>query len=167
VTTSKILLPLNIGLAAGALALGYGLDGRLLEAGLCLALGSAWLLGWWRHWVWVATPGLVLCSAAATVGLLLDLAAAWPLLGLVAALVAWDLDAFLQRLAGAARVAGQGDLERHHLVRLLIVSGLGLGLGGLALELRIDLGFGLLLLLGLLVVIGFSQVVGFLRRESE
>lgn len=108
----------------------------------------------------------VLFVGAAAFGLGQDLPSGWMLLGLVAALSAWDLAHFAHLLDGAEGVEQRRLLERRHLRRLLIVDGLGLLLGGAALTVQIQLGFGLVLLLGLLALLGLSRAVRFLRREG-
>jgi hypothetical protein len=152
---------------AAALALGYGLGGPWIGVGLILAVGWLWLAGQWRGWGWVASSALVLLVGTAAFGLWLGLGTAWMLVSVVAALSAWDLDHFTQRLKRAGRVEGARALERTHLWRLLAVDGLGFTLGALALGLRIQFGFGAALVLGLLAVWGLSRVVGFLRREGD
>jgi len=166
-TMSDWLLPASIVLATGALALGYGLGGMALWVLPIVALGGLWLLALWRRLAWAAWLGLALYAALAAAGLLLGLAGGWMLLGLVAALAAWDLDWFLHRLKQVGWVAEEGDLARRHHLRLLLVLGLGLLPAAVALELELDLGFGIVLLLGSLAIFGLSRAVGFLRRESD
>jgi hypothetical protein len=89
------------------------------------------------------------------------------LVGVVAALAAWDLDCFVWRMRAAGRVEDAGFLEQHHLQRLLTVSGAGLILGAVALSLRIRLGFAAAFLLAFLAVLGLSRVIGFLQREGD
>ncbi len=135
-TLSERLLWASIGLAAGTLALGYGLAGILLGALAAVILGGLWLVGQWRQLAWVASLGLVIAAGMAAAGLLLGVGAGWSLVAVVAALSAWDLDAFARRLNRAAKVEGQADLERQHLLRLLAVDGLGLVLAAVALGVR-------------------------------
>ena len=160
------LLPVSIGLTACALALGYATSGLWTEALLIAALGFLWLLGRWYGWGWVASVALVFFVGAAVVGLWLNLGAGWMLLGVVAALCAWDLDHFVQRLMSVGRVERERELERAHLQRLLIVSGLGFLLAAVALGINVKLDFGAVFLLALLAVLGLSRAIGFLRRES-
>ena len=164
---SRAVLWESIAVAAGALALGYGLGGYGLPALLVAALGGLWLLGRWRVWPWVAPAGLACFTLVAGAGMLLDLGAGWMLLGGVSALVAWDLDDLVRRLARAGRAEAQATIERRHLGRLAAVAGLGLALAALPPGLRLDLGFGLVLLLGLLAVLGLGRVVAYLRREGD
>jgi hypothetical protein len=163
------LLPASIGLATGALALGYGLGGLWTWMPLIVALAFLWPVGQWRGWGWSSSLGLVFSATLAAVGLLLGLAAGWMLLGLVAALAAWDMDGFRQRLRSVERVdaPAQRDLERRHIQRLLAVAGLGLLLAAVVLGIRLELKFGAVLLLGLLAILGLSQAIGFLNRESH
>jgi hypothetical protein len=161
------LVSLSVGLATCALALGYALGGYWTWAPFIVALGPLWLLGLWRDWGWMASLGLVLFIGAAVGGFYLDLTAGWMLLGAVAALVAWDLHSFRQRLRSVGRVGGARELERRHLWRLLVVSGLGLLLAGTALGIKVKFSFAVACLLGLLAALGLNRTIGFLRRESD
>ena len=165
---AKLLFSSTI-LATVALALGYGLVGLWTGAIFVTALGFLWLIGQRRGWGWMASVMLMLFVSAASIGLRLNAQDGWMLFGVVAALSAWDLDHFAQRLSGVGqdRVEETRELERRHLERLLIVDGLGLLFGVVALGIEVDLGFGTVLLLGLLAILGLSRVVGILRRESD
>jgi hypothetical protein len=161
------ILPSSTVLAAAALAVGYGLEeawGGVVVAGI---VGGFWLFGQWRRWGRVASVALVLLTGAAAVGLWLGVVGGWALVGVVAALVAWDLDRFTWRMRTAGCVVDADALERHHLRRLLVVGGTGLLLGVVALSVRVRLGFAAAFLLGLLAVLGLSRAVGFLRREGS
>ena len=89
------------------------------------------------------------------------------LFGMSAALAAWDLDYFAQRLRSVEYTTRAHDLERRHLRRLLVVEGLGLLLGAVALGVKVRFSFATACLLGLVAVLGLSQAVGFLRHESD
>jgi len=160
-------LPASIVLAAGALALGYGLNGSWSIVIVIAVPGVLWLLGQWRGWGWTASVGLVCFVVIAAVGLGMRLWDGWMLAGVVGALSAWDLDHFARRLRGPGKVEGAHALERRHLQRLLIVDGAGLLLGAVALRARIELGFGAALLLGVLATLGLTRAIGFMRRQSD
>lgn len=163
--TTRLLLISTVA-STCTLAMGYALDGVWQGALLIVALGFLWLFDQWRGGSWVASVGLVFFVGAAAAGLWLDLGDVWMLLGVVAALSAWDLDRFARRQKNAERVENVQQLERRHLWRLLIVDGLGFLLAVVGLGLKIKVSFGVALLLVLLAVLGLSRVVGFLRRES-
>jgi hypothetical protein len=154
-------------LAAGALAIGYGLHGWWLWTTGIGLLGVLWVLGYWRGWGWMASVGLVGFVAAAAVGLLLDLGIGWMVFGLVAALCAWDLHRFVLCLERVDRVVDERTMTQRHLSRLLAVAGLGLVLAFVAMRIQVRLTFLMALLLGLLAVWGLSRAVGFMRRESD
>ena len=160
------LLPVGTVLAAAALATGYGLNGSWGGAVVALVVGAVWLAGQWRRWGWVASVALVLLIGVAAVGLGGGVGGGWMLVGVVVALVAWDLDRFAWRMRVAGYVEGVDALERRHLRRLLIVAGAGLLLGAVALSVKIRLGFAVAFLLAFLAVLGLSQVVRFLQREG-
>ena len=164
--TARLMLISTI-LAASTLGLGYALNGLWGGALLALAVGILWLIGQRYGGGWVAFMSLALFVGMAAAGLELRWGAGWTLLGIVAALSAWDLDHLAQRLRHAEQVREERRLERQHLWRLLSVDGLGLLFAAIALGIRIELGFGLALILGLLAVVGLSQALRFLRRESD
>jgi hypothetical protein len=167
VSLTAKFVPVGIGLATVALALGCTLGGLWFVAVPILILGVAWLVGQSRGWPWIASLGLALSTVAAAAGLLLGLGAGWMLAGLVAALAVWDLYHFSHALESVPRVEGERSLERRHLQRLLMAVGLGVLLAAVALGVRVSLGFGLVLLLGLVAILGLSQAVAFLRTESD
>jgi hypothetical protein len=162
----KRLAALCIGLAAASLAAGYGLGGRPVEALLVLLLGALWLGGEWRGWSWAAAAGLAGCVGVAAVGMWLDLAAGWMLVGLVSALSAWDLSAFASWLERVQSAEKAQMLLREHLRRLLVVDVVGVLLAGAALFIRLRLGLALMLLLATVLFLGVSRAVSFLRREA-
>ena len=152
-------------LASAVLSLGYAWSGWLIGAIPLAAWGLLGLVGLWRGWDWVGSASLVLFVLAAAIGFLLNLGPGWMLVGLVTALVCWDLDHFVQRLRDVEEAQRPG-LERAHLLRLVPLVLAGLVLGGAALVVRTRLGFGLALLLGLLLVIGLSQTIGPMVRRT-
>ncbi len=164
--TARLML-ISTTLAASALTLGYALNGLWGGALLILALGILWLMGQRYGWGWMASVALVVFMGAAAIGLQLRWGVGWALLGMMAALSAWDLDHFAQRLARAGQAGQARELERQHLRRLLLVDGLGLLLAAIALGLQVKLDFGLACILGLLAIVGLSQAIRFLRRESD
>jgi hypothetical protein len=161
------LLPAGTVLAATVLAMGFGLNELWGGAVMVGVVGALWVVGQWRRWGWVASVALVLLIGAAAVGLGLGVGGGWMLAGVVATLAAWDLDRFAWQMRAAGRVEGADAFERRHLQRLLIVGGAGLILGAVALSLRMRLGFAVAFILALLVLLGLSRVVGFLRREGD
>ena len=85
----------------------------------------------------------------------------------VAALAAWDLDQFAQRMRAAARVDDAPGQERRHIQRLSIVVGVGGLLGIAALGFQVRLSFGLALLLALLMMLCLGLVIGYIRRAGD
>ena len=80
---------------------------------------------------------------------------------------AWDLSFFLRRLNSVQKIANERNLGRIHLGRLFMVEGAGLVLGMVALLVRLDVPFGLLLVLIYAAVLGVSQVVLYVRKQME
>jgi hypothetical protein len=164
--TATVLLA-SIGLSAGAIALGYERGGDRRGATLALAVGLLWILSTRYDWGGMAASlGLVGLVGVAALGLLPGLGAGWMVCGVVAALSAWDLDRFARRLGQAGQVEKVRRLEAVHLRRLAVVDGVALLIATVALGIRVEIGFGMALLLGGLAILGLSQMVGALRRET-
>jgi hypothetical protein len=164
--TGRVLLA-SIGLAMGSLSLGLALGGQWAWIPLVAAVAAVWLLGLRRGWDWTGPGGLVCYTGMAAAGLLLDLQVGWMVLAMVSTLTAWDLDHFVRRLKRVDGVGPDRSLERRHLLRLLMVDGVGLLLGAIALQIEVRLTFATILLLVLLAAVGLGQAIRFLRRESD
>lgn len=108
---------------------------------------------------------VVLVSGAAATGAWLGLDPYLLLLGLIAALSAWDLDAFSRQVQDTDAV--KPALEGRHLRRLLVVDGIGLVSAGLALTVQVRLSFGLAMAVAIAALVGLSRAIGFLRRDGH
>jgi hypothetical protein len=157
---------ISIILATLSLGLGYAMGRLWAGAALSVALGVLWLLGRRRGRGWAASVGMTCFVGTAALGIWWQLSAPAMLVGSVAALAAWDLDHFTERMRSTDHVVGQDGMVRSHLRRLLIVSGIGLLLGGVALGVQIELSFGWALLLGASAILGLSRARGFARRAD-
>lgn len=165
-----VALIASIVLAASALILAYALGALWLPAAAILLLGAAWIVGQQLSWRGGAWPMMGLFVVVAAAGAWLELNPILLVVGLIAALSAWDLDGFARQLRRVDAVEQEQGLQRRHLRRLLLVDGLGLLLAVLALNLEIDLSFGVALILGLIALLGLSlglrPAMGFFRREG-
>jgi hypothetical protein len=164
---SRRVGPLCLGLATGALAAGYGLEGHWGWTAVIGLLGTIWLFGFWQCWPWLASVSLVGFAVTAAAGIWLEVGAGWMVLGLIAALCGWDLHRFSLILGSVERIEAQRELEQQHLLRLLAVFGLGSLLAATSLTIEIRLSFLPALLLGVLAVWGLNRAVHFLRREGD
>ena len=155
----------SIGAATLALLLPFVLAGHWLFS-LAIALGGLfWWYGSTRRFPGLSSVFLVAVAAFCVLGVWIDLPALYFLAAMLAGLTAWDLDRFAQRLDGVDRVEAEPVVVRKHLLRLGLVDGLGLIVGGAALLLRTTLSFGWVLLLALVTVIGLTQVYNRFKKE--
>lgn len=196
-STVTRIMTISTLVATAALALGYGLNRRPIGALIFVALGLLWLVGQRYAWRAFAGLGLLGFATGALLGTLYGVQNGWLLVAITAALVAWDLHHFTQhmrdskeqtpvsersetatadaeadadtvRLNTRARLETEARaLERAHLQRLAIVSGLGLLLGTLALTIRLTLRFGFIVALGVVAIFGLSRLIHYLRQESD
>jgi hypothetical protein len=153
-------------LATLGLALGFTLGGEELLAPVVTILGILWLVAVQREWQWVTTIALIGFVVGAAFAALKGFLPGLMLVVLVAVLSAWDLVSMLARFGRVKKEAVEGGIERRHLYRLAAVDGIGLLLGSAGLLLKLNLSFGVELLLGLVVAIGLSQLILYLRRSN-
>jgi hypothetical protein len=163
------LIVLAAWLTAGAsAAVGFGLHRRWNEMILGLGFTALVLFGETKSWKdRVAGPGFAGFAMLATVGLLRGIPALSGLLTVAAALIAWDLQHYGQRLDQVARIEAEPTLIQDHLRRLFMTVGAGVVLAGIALLVRTDYSVNILIVLGLVVAFGLSRAVTYLRRESD
>jgi hypothetical protein len=157
----------SVAVAGVALATGYALARRPIWTGVIAVAALLWLLLQSRGSAKLGELGLIAGVSAAGIGVLFDVGAGWMLVGLVATLTAWDLAAFSVWLQDCPTADEARALVRVHLQRLLVADALGLALALVALQLRVRPRLGILLLLGLVLAVGLSQLVRYLRRQTE
>ena len=164
----KFANSLNITIVAAlAMIAAYALSALWVGSVISLALGLIWLVGQQRQVKWLVDLGLIAFTAIAAFGVWWGVAAGWMLFGTVAALAAWDLAHFTRRLEQADQVAAEARLRQAHLQQLLLIVGLGIGLGGVALGIQLKMNLGWGIALGLLVTIGLSRVLGSVKNANN
>jgi len=156
----------SIILASSAFIVAYGLGVLWLPTVAILVLGVAWILAPRAAWPWLPWVMMTLLVVIAAVGAWLALRPVPLVVGLVAAVSAWDLDLFVRQLRRVDRVERGDRLKRRHLRRLVAVDGVGLLMAILALTVEIQLTFALALGLGLAALVGLSRLIVFLRQET-
>lgn len=176
--TTSLRLALIAGLGLG-MAAGFGWGGHPWLAAAAGILGAAWLaleaplrpapagsMGRRRPFAagWAASLGLAAFCGLAAIGDLLNLPGWLALASVLLALAAWDLARLDRRLQEALDPATAKRIERRHLTRLGLALALGLALGGLALSVRVSLGFGPALALGLLGLIALGLAAREVRK---
>ena len=155
----------TVALAMSAPAIGALLQGAW-PAGLGLsAIAALWLNA--RRWRWLNGLSFALYIAGSAIMVGLGVGMGWLLVGVTAALAAWDLEAFGARLASVERVENEHALMRTHLQRLGLVCAGGLLLGAGASLIRLQLRFGGALLLALLAVLGLGYVLRSIGESGQ
>lgn len=153
--------------ATVSLSLSYTLISEWWLALCCLILGGLW--GWDFRTAardWTASISLAACLGLAVSGLLLEAGVAWICLSVIAALSAWDLHNFSLRLRWASQEASM-KLVPHHLRRLALSNGLGLLLAIMALTIRTNIGFGVILFLTAIAIVFVGRFINIFRRTSD
>lgn len=155
---------ISLVISVGTLAWGFYEAGLNRAALGILGFGLLWLLACLRRWRWFTALGLFVTILTAAAGLWLGLAPGWMLVGAMGGLLAWDLDDFIRRLRLAAEVDDLTGLEHRHLIRLMILAVAGLTLASAAMYLRLRFTFAWAFFLVLVVALGVTRLVTWLRR---
>jgi hypothetical protein len=163
----KILSAISIILSVLSLAIGCTLAGFWPGAIFTTFAGLLWLIALWRGWRPMMGLSVTMLAGIAGLGAWLSVSAGWLLFSIVATLIGWDLGDFDHRFGQIGQAQGYKALQRIHLRRLAVVAGLGLLLGGVALSFEFKLNVWWGIFLGVLVIVGLSQAIGRLRRESD
>lgn len=157
----------HVAVGVGALALGYGLAGQFWAALVFALLGALWFAGQRSGNRSLEGLMLLIFCAAAGIGFWTRVPGVALLVSVVGVLGAWDLDNFLRRLGSVGRVDFQSGLGREHMRRLVIIEGVGLVAGLVALTAQARIPFWWEGLLALLAVVGISRIIAFIRRQTE
>ncbi len=166
-TLSKWLAYGSIAIAALGLAVGCTLAGKELLAPVVTILGIVWMVAVMRQWFVVSEIAMVIFISGAVYGTWQGFLPGLMLVVLVASLSAWDLVSMLARFKKVKRESIGEGIERRHLIRLAAVDGLGLVSGAAGLLIRTRLNFVMIVLLGLIVAIGLSQLLFRLQQSRE
>jgi len=161
------LQPLFIGLTTIAVSLAYGTGNLENVALVVVLLGAFWITGCYKGWSWLNSMMFLVFVGFCTVGLYFNPAGEWLFLGLIGTLSAFDMSRFEQRKTRAVIIKTKHDLEKHHLLRLVIVILLSLVLGIITASIKINIKFGAVLTLGLLAVLCLNRVTIYLKRENK
>ena len=163
----RYLAQVAIGLATFVLGASFVIAGLWPALAFVAAWGGMWLAGQRLGWGWTGSAGLTGFVVMAVFGIWSDVTPLGALAATVAAVGAWDLQRFRERLDAVDRVEDEASLTGAHLRRLLPVLLAGALAGFVALEVRLALSFGWALLLGALAILGLSQAIGFIQRRGE
>lgn len=131
--------------------------------------GVGGLFGLWAAWRGAKAAGNVLLlffALVAAIGILRQMNPQWALIGLVAALAGWDLLHFYWRWDGVKNQQDGNLLARRHLLRLGALSLIGFVTAEMAILFRTRMGFGLLVLIGMMAIIMVGWVVNLVRRQN-
>jgi hypothetical protein len=161
-----VLLAESICILVGMLSLiaGYIQFNLFPIASGCFIVGSLWLLLLRRRFSWVASSGMIVFGFAAGMGAWIGLSPVLMACSVLGNLLAWDLDDFSRRLQRAAPEDNLRQLGKMHILRLILMGGVGLSLILVASFIHLWISFGWMFLLALVAILGMVQMVNHLRR---
>ena len=134
---------------------------------IILLVGGLWGVSIWRAWRKVEVLSLFFVILGISVAAIADGSRLLLLVSALAILATWDLSAFQGTLAANEGIYAEGELIRTHLLRLFSVLIVGATLPMIAFALQFDLKFWQVFLLGIVLLLGLSQVFSQLKRSSH
>lgn len=161
---SKFILYFAVFVAVFSLVLGIVLNQESVRMLIPLFLGASWLVSIHQKWAWgptICAFGLLLFAS-----ILHNISEIWLYICLLGCLVAWDLSYFLLDMQLAELVRQEKSIENDHLARLALIVGLSTIILFISKGLSIDLSFGWVLILGLVLIFGFSRAINMIRESS-
>jgi hypothetical protein len=157
----------SIAIATLTLAVSFANVGFLWGIGLALFVGAAWAVSVWRSWGMGKTVSLFcIILGISMVAVQTESARVSLLISALAALAAWDLISFAQVLQDFEQIIAEEELIRAHLLRLFSLLIVGLALPLIAFMLQFELRFWQAFLLGVILLVGLSQVFSQFKRSS-
>ncbi len=148
-----------------SLAVGHFLAGHPVWVFVAIFLGIFWAFAHLRDWAWANSLSFLLFCITIVMGTFFDVAIIWLIMGVVSALVAWDISYWTTRKNRVGRIDREDIMVKQHLRRLGGVLVIGLGFSLLALNLHLTLTFGWILILGFVMILALSRVVSYLRDQ--
>ncbi|HFQ94278.1 MAG TPA: hypothetical protein ENK32_09730 [Anaerolineae bacterium] len=149
------------------LAVGFVVNGRPEGLIVIIPLAVFWLVGEGRGWRWASSLSLLFYALTTMGAIWLGTLPLLAILGLVTAVIAWDISNFNRLLDGMSRVYKEDLIVQQYRRRLISVAALGVVIAILATTIQISFSFVAALVLGLVAIAGFSFAISFLRRESD
>ncbi len=151
----------------GALAFGYHLAGFAPFVRWIIFFGVVWLVAVWQRWRWFAYIGIVFNLLVAALGLwLLNFPPGWMFAGAIGGLLAFDLTRFWDQVRFMVSDEERRGLETRHLIRISVLTIIGMTLASLAMLVKLQFTFQWVILWVVVVVLGLAQLINWFRKRS-
>jgi hypothetical protein len=160
----KPLFYINIIIATISLVMGFTNKEYSPAALTIIVIGIFWGLSSFLSCKWVNSLSLAGFIAIAAIGTWLEVNLILLLVGVIGALIGWDLADFLFQEKLADRIDNEVRLVRVHFIRIAIITILGIGLSLLSRSIKMQITFAWALLLGMILVIALSRTTGYLKN---
>ena len=161
-----VALIVSIVAATAGISAAFMVGSLWIPAAAIVLLGIVWAGARRARGDWIAWTMMGLFTVVAAAGAWLELRPVFLVIGLTAAVSAWDLDHFRRQLDGADLVERRTVLSQRHLRRLALVDAISIIAAAAALNVRVELSFAVAVLLGLVALIALSRTVSFIRRDE-
>jgi hypothetical protein len=123
-----------------------------------------WLISFHNSWKWGNPLGFVGFITIASLGTWMEISLIWLLIGFTGALIGWNLSDLLSQEKIADRLDNLVQLERVHLIRITVISVIGITLSLLATTINIQITFAWALLLGIILVFALGRTIGYFKN---
>jgi len=135
----------------------YSFGGYWIPSIACYLLILLWGIGVHLEKPTLISVTIIVHSLLLAIGTFLEIWVGWLVLSMSFMIAAWDLYWFDRRLSSVGEIRGANIMYRLHIVRLISALMVGLLLSMTTLKIRIELSFGLALVLSLVIILGLRQ----------
>lgn len=157
----------SIAIVILTLSVSFASAGFIWGIFIAVLVGAAWAISIWRDWRLVETLSLFCVILGISImALQTEETRVSLLISTLATLAAWDLTGFTRLLGDYELVNAADELIRTHLLRLFSILILGLVLPLMAYALQFELRFWQAFLLGVILLVGLSQVFSQFKRSN-
>jgi len=163
----QFLAIVNLCIATIAFSIGFLLKDFWYISIITFLLAALWIVAAIRSWLWVPTVIFLSHVLMAGAGFFWSIDAPWLIIGVLCALFSWDLYSLDIRFKTAGEVAPESKITVKHIRRLALTGGLGILLVIVTFAIKLEIKFGWLIGLGLIVAIGLSYVINHLLRTRQ
>jgi hypothetical protein len=154
----------SIILSTGCMLAGSLINNGLIEAILAGITGVGWIVAAWRGWNRFGSLTLLIYVVIAGFSIIKGYAPLFLLVGVVIALVGWDLQDFYWRVRRSNLVKNVEDIVPIHLQRLAVIAGIGIAVSCSAALIHTRFSFGVVFVIGFLAIVMTGWVVSMLRN---
>ena len=165
--TLRYIAYLFLVIATMSLCGAFWITGFPIGIPVSMIISVVWGIFIWRKWGFGNSFCMLIFLLEISLAAIIEAPRFLILISLIAIISTWDLATFYFRLIDSPNINYESNLIRTHILRLFSILILGLSLTILSFAMQLSLKFWQVFLLGILLLVGLSQVFIQLKRSNS